>query len=405
MEKESTAAPGEARMGWSLLVLLLLQSAMLQLGMQLARVNTTYAAIEIKLPVVWIGVITASYALFPAIAAMQIGRFSDRRGDTVALMVGTALSFIGCAGLWLLPTAIWPLIVFNTLLGLGQTFCMTGQQSFSGRRAGPAQRDSVFGYYMLSLSLGQALGPIVLSVLSKGADLPPVKDVFFFTAVFSIVSVAISFMLYRRAGSGRSEHAHEPMPLGELVKVKGLVAMAMASALVVTAMDLTIVYLPLIGTERGIDASMIGYMLTMRGFGSILARASYSSLVRVLGRIRLMYLVMLGAMLALLVVALPVPVWLLFLAVSSSGFFLGIAITASLTTLVDIAPDDARGAALAIRQTCNRLGQFFTPMVVSLVAALTGAGGIFVVTALAVGISGAVAERSLRQRRDPARAA
>lgn len=401
IHNEEPGATSGARIDWSLLGPLLIQAGILQLGTQLARVNTTYSAIAIDLPVVWIGVVTASYALLPAVFALQIGRFTDRYGDTVSLMVGTALGFIGCTGLWLVPTSLWPLVIFTTLLGLGQTFAMTSQQSFSVRCAGPAHRDSVFGHYMLSLSLGQACGPLLLSYISAGADIPPLTQIYFYTSLAAAAAVAISLFLYRRAGAGRPSHHAAPMPLADLMQVKGLLAMAIASALVVTAMDLTIVYLPLLGNERGIDATMIGYMLAARATGSITARALYAFLVHRLGRMRLMFLVMLSATLSLLTVALPVPVWMLFIAIAISGFSLATAITASLTTLVDISPPEARGAALAIRQTCNRIGQFFTPMIVSLIAALTGAGGIFLVTALAVGISGAVADRSIRQRREP----
>ncbi len=399
MQDQSTGtAHVQPSLNWMILLPLLVHAGLLQLATQLARVNTTYAAIEVNLSVVWIGVITASYALFPAMAALQIGRFIDRRGDTIALMIGAGLGLAGCIGLWLGPAATANFIVCTTLLGLSQTFCMTSQQSLSARSATSGGRDSAFGYYMLALSLGQAGGALLLGYVAGGDRIPPVRLIFLCTAVICVISIGLAILVYRRAGIGRTTRTEETVPIRDLMRVRGLFAMAIASALVVTALDLSIVYLPLLGVERQIDATMIGYMLALRAAASIFARIVYARLVAAIGRVRLMFIVMLVSMVGLGVIAVPVPVWVLFVASALHGFGLAIAITASLTTLVDIAPDDARGAALSIRQALNRFGQFATPLFVSLIASLTGAAGIFVVTALAVGVSGYAADRAVRQR-------
>lgn len=396
MQNAQTGAETGSRIDWSLLAPMLLQAMVFQLGLQLARITTTYSAIDIELSVFWIGVITACYALLPAIFALKIGRFTDRHGDMLSQLVGTGLILVACVGLWLFPSAPAALVFFNAFLGLGLTFCMTGQQSYSVRCAGKGHRDSVFGYYMLAVSLGQAIGPLVLSYVADGADIPPIRELFGYGIVFTGVAFLLAIWLYYLAGSGGTQSSHDPMPLGDLLRVRGLLAMAVASALVVTALEMTIIYLPVLGAERAIDASTIGYILAMRAAGSITARAVYGGLVRWLGRIRLMFLVMLGAAVALVVAALPAPIWVLSLAVTATGFFLAIASTAGLAALVDLSPPQARGAALAVRQTCNRGGQFVMPMIVGLVASMTGAGAVFVVLALAIGVSGIVADRAVR---------
>ena len=89
-----------------------------------------------------------------------------------------------------------------------------------------------------------------------------------------------------------------------------------------------------------------------------------------------------------LVIALPVPLWGLYVAVIVSGFALGLAATLSISNVVDLAPVDARGIAVSMRISGNRIGQVTMPLMGGLVAAAAGAASIFVIIALFLAGSG-----------------
>ncbi|MEA3026568.1 MAG: hypothetical protein QOF91_1853, partial [Alphaproteobacteria bacterium] len=52
-----------------------------QVTTSLVRVTTSYRALELGLSVVWLGIITAAFAILPLICAVSIGRFIDRGND------------------------------------------------------------------------------------------------------------------------------------------------------------------------------------------------------------------------------------------------------------------------------------------------------------------------------------
>jgi MFS family permease len=78
-------------------------------------------------------------------------------------------------------------------------------------------------------------------------------------------------------------------------------------------------------------------------------------------------------------VALPLPVPVLLVVVAVAGFALGIAITATIAALLNIATPETRGTANSLRIMGNRAGQLVIPFSVGLIAAATGAAGIFVI--------------------------
>jgi MFS family permease len=98
---------------------------------------------------------------------------------------------------------------------------------------------------------------------------------------------------------------------------------------------------------------------------------------------------MAAAALGLVVVASPVPLPVLYVAMGITGFGLGIAATLSISNMVDIVPPTARAVALSLRITGNRVGQVSLPMLAGFVAAATGAGGIFAIIAMSLALSAA----------------
>src|SRR6202043_514538 len=61
----------------------------------IVRVATTYRAVELDLSVVWLGVITAVYAVLPIMIGVPIGRFIDRGYDAATTWMGGGLLIVG----------------------------------------------------------------------------------------------------------------------------------------------------------------------------------------------------------------------------------------------------------------------------------------------------------------------
>ena len=96
---------------------------------------------------------------------------------------------------------------------------------------------------------------------------------------------------------------------------------------------------------------------------------------------------MLASAISYAAVALPLPIPVMLAVVAVAGFALGIAITATIAALLNLATPETRGTANSLRIMGNRAGQLVIPFSVSLVAAATGVAGIFVIIGLSLTVS------------------
>src|SRR5947208_5490702 len=101
---------------WAILTPLLAHVVITHVVVGIVRVTTSYRTVELGLPVVWLGIISAGFAILPIFSAVKIGRFIDRGHDAQATWIGSALVLLACAGLWAWPISAMHLMVFTVLL-------------------------------------------------------------------------------------------------------------------------------------------------------------------------------------------------------------------------------------------------------------------------------------------------
>jgi predicted MFS family arabinose efflux permease len=372
-----------------LLVPLVVNSAIIQAVYAIVRVTTSYRAIELDLPVIWLGVISATFAILPVFLAVWVGRFMDRGNDAQACWIGAVLMVVACAGFRLWAGSVTMLLLLTALLGISHMFMMASQQMLCIRCAGPRGRDAVFGNYLVASAIGQGLGPYIIAWSSGTARLPPTDRLFGIGLLISFASLVTAFAM--RPAPKRKEHEHstELVPLRALMRQRGLMAVLIASVVTITSQDLLTVYLPLLGAANNFTARDVGTLLTVRSVFSLVSRMGYVRIIRLVGRGPLTLASMLGAGVSFACLALPIPLSAMFAAMTVMGFSLGIATTLSLTNVVDLASAAAMGTVMSLRITGNRIGQVAVPFIASLVATAAGVGGIFVIIALSLAVSGA----------------
>ena len=64
---------------YRLLAPLLVSTTLVQLMTALIRITTSYRAVELKLSIVWLGLIASAFAIVPILLAVRVGRFIDRQ--------------------------------------------------------------------------------------------------------------------------------------------------------------------------------------------------------------------------------------------------------------------------------------------------------------------------------------
>jgi predicted MFS family arabinose efflux permease len=388
MFKKRAALTHSGQINLALYLPLLLNTVAVQVVISVTRVSTSYRAIELDLPVVWLGIISAAFAILPLGVAVWLGRFVDRGHDAVAAWIGASLLVAACLGFVIWPSAVG-LFVSTMVLGLGQLFMIAGQQMVCVRCAHPSRMEGVFGNYMVANAAGQGLGPYLVGIVGGGATVPPTLPLFLLALGAAAVALAFALGLRPSREQRETDQAAPPIAIATLLRTPGLYALLSLSVISVTSSDLIVIYLPLLGAERHIPVDHIGLLLTLRAAAAIVSRLLYSRVVALTGRQRLMISSTLGAVAGFAVLALPLSLAALALASAAVGFTLGLTTTLTLTGTLMLVPAGARGTANSLRLIGNRIGQLALPLGAGAIAAITGVGGIFALLALGLAASAA----------------
>jgi len=364
---------------WALLAPLLAHVIVTHVVVLVVRVTISYRTIELGLPALWLGAISASFAILPIFTALRIGRYIDRGHDAHAAWIGSALTLASAIALWAWPASALHLLAFTILLGTGHMFLMAAQQMLCVRSASESGREVAFGHYMVAVSIGQGLGPFLVGWIGGGVAVPATGPLFVVGVITAVLCMGVALTV-RPAMRQAQATDGITVPLAELLRRPGMSAVLIASVVTVTAGDLLVIYLPLLGAERNIEASHIGLLLTVRAVAALVARVFYARLIQAIGRLPLTLISTLVGAAAFILMAVPsLPV--MYAASAAIGVGLGIAATLTISGIVAVAPPEARATAMTMRITGNRLGLVLMPLVAGLIAAATGVAGILLLTA------------------------
>ncbi|HUD89914.1 MAG TPA: MFS transporter [Xanthobacteraceae bacterium] len=375
-------------MNYFLLFAILSTAFVEQTVITIVRITTTYRAVELDLSVIWLGIITAVYAVLPIGIGVPIGRFIDRGYDAATTWIGGGLLIVGSAGFVLLPSL--PGILLSTaLLGTAHLLFVVSQQVQCTRcGTGPGAMERAIGSYMVANAAGQGVGPYIVGLAGGSASVPPTHFLFA-VGVGGAVLTAGCALLTRSTGAHKLPPERARPPLRELLFAPGLTAIIVVSIVTVVAQDLIVVYLPLLGADRGMTVDAVGTLLVTRAVASMLSRLSFARLHVVFGRIRLTLVSTFVGAVAYALIALPLPLPLMYSAIAVAGFALSIAITSSIAGVLAIASGGAIGTANSLRTMASRIGQFIIPILASFIAAAVGTGSIFVIIGISLAASGA----------------
>jgi MFS family permease len=362
-----------------------------QVTTTLVRVTTTYRAVELDLSVVWLGVITAAFAILPIIFAVPVGRFIDRGNDARTAWIGGGLFVVACAGFALWQSLV-ALLFFTAVLGLAHMMLVISQQVLCTRQGGRRSMERMLGNYMLANAVGQGVGPSIVGWAGGEASIPPTQLLFWIGLGVSCFACASALLL--RSGVPPPPHGERPppMPVREIVRLPGITILFFVSLVTVAAQDLVVVYLPLLGAERGMAVDLVALLLSVRAVASMLSRFMFSRLNDLLGHRPLMILSTYGGAISYVALAIPLPFSLMCVAIAVAGFSLGVAVTVSIAGLLALASDAARGTANSLRMVGNRVGQFTIPFFAGLVAAAAGVASIFFIIGLSLAASAAAVQ-------------
>src|SRR5580692_3137305 len=371
------------------LLLIIMSTAFVeQAVITVVRITTTYRAVELNLSIVWIGIITATYAVLPIAIGVPMGRYIDRGYDAVTTWTGGGLLVVGFAGFVLFPNLIG-IMAATGIIGVAHLMFVVSQQIQCTRcGSGPGAMEHAIGNYMVANAVGQGVGPYIVGLAGGSASVPPTHLLFVLALGGAVLTAALA-LLTRSSGAHKLPAGRPKVPLRQLLFIPGLNAIMLVSCITVVAQDLIVVYLPLVGADRGMTVDAVGTLLATRAVASMVSRLIYARLHVAFGRIPLTLTSTFVSAIAYTLLAFPLPLPLLYAAIATTGFALSISITASIAGVLTIASGGAIGTANSLRTMASRIGQSIIPIVASLVAAAVGTGSIFVLIGISLAASGA----------------
>ena len=378
--------------GRRLIAILLLHSVITQVVTFVLRPTSAYRALELDVPAAWLGALTASFAIVPLLLAVPSGQATDRFGERLVMLVGAVLMALSGAIFWTERGGAAGLVAGSVVLGTGHLLSVVGQQAAVANTASPGRFDTAFGYYTFAASLGQAIGPGLITLLGGSGASPDTTPIFAAATALGVVLLfctAFLRMPVREKAGGDAATGG----MSTLLRLPGLVRALLISCVVLSAVDITLVYLPALGADRGLAAGFIGLLLTLRAVASMSSRLFLGRLVARVGRRRLMIGSVALSALSMAVIAAPLPAVAMAAVVVLLGLGLGVGQPLTMSWLAEVAPPGLRGRAMSLRLTGNRLGQVLIPSAVGLVAAGVGAAGVLAATAAALAAVGVAARR------------
>ena len=375
------------------LVALLGHTVLVQVATFVLRPTSTYRALELGVPAAWLGVLSACFAVAPLILAVPSGQAVDRFGERRVMLVGAVLVVAAAAVFVLLGGGVAGLVAGSVLLGTGHLCSVVGEQALVANATPAGRHDTAFGYYTFAASLGQALGPGMILLFGGRRTIPETGAIFAGALGIAVALLAVTLLLRsspraRTAGSGDDAGG-----VRTLLRRPGLLRALTVSCVVLAAVDITLVYLPALGTERGIASGAIGTLLTLRAAASMVSRLFLGRLARRVGRRALLVGSVALAAAGLAAAVVPMPLWALAAVVVVLGLGLGAGQPLTMSWLAESTPPGLRGRAMSLRLTGNRVGQVVVPSTAGLLAAGAGAGGVLVLTAAGLAAAGVAARR------------
>ncbi|WP_161793367.1 MFS transporter [Cohnella kolymensis] len=320
-----------------------------------------------------ISLFIASYAFFPAVLGIQIGKWIDRYG--MHRMVIGAHSVLAAA---LALGAVYPsfltFIIQQTMMGISVTFLMVALQKRVGSFEG--NLDKLVANFTLSSAIGSMMGPLLTALIYD-------RFGFFFANSVNIILVLIglaSCFLIRKSGWDsvvESEEVTHPDSIWLMLGNRDLRNAIIISGLVLSSRELFSSFFPLLAVQMNVGPTLIGALMAFYGLTAIVIRLAQFRLVGRLGRIKiLMYSLYLSGIVFWFLPYSPSTAILLIL-VGLLGAGLGLGLPLSLSYSLQASPVERQGEVLGLRLTVNRASQFALPLVLGAFSGLLGISIIF----------------------------
>ena len=335
-----------------------------------SRVVASLLALSLGAGPMVIGVLIASYSIFPLTFALVVGRISDRYGSRWP-MLGGAIAF-GCG---LIIPAVSPSLpaLFISAPLIGFVFFNVAAQNLAGTLGTAAERTRNFSTMGLGYSGGHMIGPVIAGIMIDRYGFGSAYIAFAVLTLAPILALAAS----RHLGAQGTRSEPPASSAFDLLRLPSLRRMIIVSGLVTTGWDLYTFYVPIYGHSIGLSASTIGTILGAFAAASFIVRVALPVLTRRFSVETVLAAAMcIGALLFLPFTFIEFVPGLLALSFGI-GLTLGVSQPLTLNLTYNRSPAGRSGEVTGLRLTINNITHIAVPLAAGSVGALLGIASVF----------------------------
>jgi MFS family permease len=336
-----------------------------------------------------VGVLLALFALASVFLALPAGRFADRHGLRRPVGMAVVAAVLGAALAVVFP--VFPVLCFSALMTGGATGAASiSLQRHVGRAAvGSTELKRVFSWLAIGPALSNFVGPLAAGMMIDyaGAAAGDTAGYRWAFGLMALLPVATWFWI-------RSVRDLDPVVrvvgatntrAWELLREPMMRRLMLVNWVLSSCWDVHMFVVPVLGHERGFNASVIGAILG--GF------AIAAALVRIVmplfaSRLRENTVIATAMLVTALVFALY-PFMDRAFAMGACSVMLGLALGSVqpmvMSTLHQITPDTRHGEALGLRLMAINASSVAMPLLFGSLGAVIGVSALFWTVGLAVG--------------------
>ncbi|OUM00202.1 hypothetical protein A8M77_22565 [Variovorax sp. JS1663] len=354
------------------------------------RFSITLHALALHASPLAIGTLMGLVMVVPMLAAVQIGRWSDRIGYVPFAAGGLVLLLAGG-----LLVAAWPampaLYAASMLSGTGYMSAHVAVNLAIGRASAPQRRTDAFSAMALAFSLSGLAGPMLAGV---AIDQAGHRYAFLALCCFALASVVLLRWAASRHRVPPTSNGAQARPrVADLLGHRSLRAVFLVSGLLSMGWDLFTFLAPLQGVRAGLSATSTGMLMGAFGIGTFAIRLLLPRITRSAGEWATMGGALFVTALGYLAFPLLHDFGMLVLASFLLGMSLGCGQPVSMALLHSHSPEDRAGEAVGVRSTITSASQTFLPMMFGALGAAVGMAAVFWAVSALLAAGGAFAIR------------
>ena len=328
-----------------------------------------------------VGILLALFALAPVFLALPAGRFADRLGMRKPVGIAVAVAAIGAGVALVFP--VFPVLCLSAFLTGGATGAASiSLQRHVGRAAaGPTELKRVFSWLAIGPAVSNFIGPLAAGLMIDYAG-PSAGDTTGYRAAFLLMMLLpIATWFWIRPVSDlppiASVAGAAPTRAWDLMREPMMRRLMLVNWCMSSCWDVHMFAVPVLGHERGFNASVIGAIL-----GAFAIAAALIRVVIPLVAARLQeYVVVTMAMVVSALVFAVYPFTHGALAMGTCSVLLGLALGTVqpmvMSMLHQITPQARHGEALGLRLMTINASSVAMPLVFGTLGAVVGVSVLF----------------------------